>query len=365
MDVLKLKGSYGNTNNSRSSVSAKGAYNYSDSYFYDNRLGAVMSEPPNPGLTWETTYKTNVSIRARFLERFDMELEYYRNVTENMLSKLGVSRAVGSTRIYRNAGSMRNQGVEFNMNTVNIRMKDFEWTTDFNIAHNKNKILELYNDTEVGRITNVWRKGEDKNVYYLVRWAGVDPRDGSPLWYDKNGNITRSFSYDNRVPYKTSSPTVYGGFHNTFRWKDLSLRVNMTYSIGGYLLSSFMSGSLDDGYSVLSYNQPIEALDRWQNPGDLAVNPKFVNNNPSKSSMYSTRYLYKATYFELKNIVLTYNLPKSICKKMNMSGCTLSLIGDNVAIFTPGQKKGKNSYKTLMNGFPMTTTYSVSLGVSF
>lgn len=365
MDVLKLKGSYGNTNNSRSSVSAKGAYNYSDSYFYDNRLGAVMSEPPNPGLTWETTYKTNVSIRARFLERFDMELEYYRNVTENMLSKLGVSRAVGSTRIYRNAGSMRNQGVEFNMNTVNIRMKDFEWTTDFNIAHNKNKILELYNDTEVGRITNVWRKGEDKNVYYLVRWAGVDPRDGSPLWYDKNGNITRSFSYDNRVPYKTSSPTVYGGFHNTFRWKDLSLRVNMTYSIGGYLLSSFMSGSLDDGRSVLSYNQPIEALDRWQNPGDLAVNPKFVNNNPSKSSMYSTRYLYKATYFELKNIVLTYNLPKSICKKMNMSGCTLSLIGDNVAIFTPDQKKGKNSYKTLMNGFPMTTTYSVSLGVSF
>ena len=199
----------------------------------------------------------------------------------------------------------------------------------------------------------------------MVRWAGVDPRDGSPLWYDKNGNITRSFSYDNRVPYKTSSPTVYGGFHNTFRWKDLSLRVNMTYSIGGYLLSSFMSGSLDDGYSVLSYNQPIEALDRWQNPGDLAVNPKFVNNNPSKSSMYSTRYLYKATYFELKNIVLTYNLPKSICKKMNMSGCTLSLIGDNVAIFTPDQKKGKNSYKTLMNGFPMTTTYSGSLGVSF
>lgn len=366
VNVLKLKASFGTNGNSRlGSQQAQGTYSFNDSDNYIGEQGASMSASPNPGLSWETTYMTNVGLRVKLFERLDIETEWYDNKTVDLLSQLDVSRTTGDTRVYRNVGKIRNRGIEVTINSVNIR-RAFEWRTDFNISHNRNVLLELYNGIEkVMGTSTLWREGYDVNTHYLVRWAGVDPRDGAPLWYDKNGNITRSYSYDDRVPCGSTSPKVSGGLTNTFSYKGFSLRVMMNYRIGGRGFSTFGRGVNSDGLNIMSENQAVEQLDRWQNPGDLALAPKPIWGVSTQSVMNSTRFLYKRTFLKLQNIALSYQLPRKILANTGISNCTFTLVGDNLALWTPYDKKNRNSYRTTMNGYPMETVYSLSVSLSF
>lgn len=364
---VKLKASFGSTGNSRiGSARSLGVYTYSSSYSYGGKLGAAMTSAPNPGLTWETTYKTNLGLGISLLNRIDIDLEGYFHKTVDMISNLDVSRTIGNTRIYRNVGSMRNSGVELVITSHNVRNEVFTWTTDLNMSHNRNKILKLYNGMEK-RFTGgkIWQEGKDADVWYLIRWAGVDPRDGNPLWYDKEGNITRTYNEDNRVAHKTSRPTVSGGMRNELTYKDFTLSVALSYSIGGYALSSLMSRSLSDGYNIINSNQAVEALDRWRKPGDVVPNPRNVHAHSMRSTMYTTRFLFNKSYLRIQNVALGYILPESTCAHIGIKGGRIMLIGDNLGLFTQGMSKNRNSYRTLMNGDPVQRTFSLNLDISF
>ncbi len=83
------------------------------------------------------------------------------------------------------------------------------------------------------------KKVKDINTYYLVKWAGVDPRDGAPLWYDINGNITRNYNnVQDRVATKSSTPDIFGSVTNDLEYKNFRLRVQANYTVGGYAFSS-------------------------------------------------------------------------------------------------------------------------------
>ena len=368
--MLKLKGSYGIDGNSRidSSV-AKGSYSYSDSYAYGGMSGARINSVPNPGLSWETTAKFNVGARIELKNILDFEIEYYNNTTRDLLSQVYVSRAVSADKVYANVGSVRNQGVEIDLRTTNIRNSDFAWYTTLNLAHNRNKILEMYNDmlTSYGEYAN--KAGYEKNVYYLVRWAGVDPTDGSAMWYDANGDLTKSYNTSNRVLLKDKSrnPVVFGGFINEFEYKDFSLRIQMNYSIGGWALASYASNFINDGYDISSTNgnQAIEVYKyRWTTPGQAALLPK-VSQVSTKSQMTSTRYLYNKTNLDITNISLSYRFPQGITSRMKIRGMSLSLVCDNVYLFTLGMSSKVNSYKTMMYGYPRNRTFTLGLNFQF
>lgn len=365
INLLKFKGSFGSNGNSRidGSVSA-GTYNYGDSYAYDGKIGAVMGTPANPGLSWETTYMSNIGVRVGLMDRIDFEVEYYFNYTVDLLSKIYTSRTIGDSRIYSNVGEVSNRGIEITINTQNISTQDFNWDTDFNISRNRNKIHKLYNGNSTGFGTSIWTEGADMDSYYLVRWAGVDPATGMPMWYDLNGNITFIYSDSNRVVDKSPNPFASGGMTNNFRWKNFSLRVQLNYTLGGYALSSNANYVMSDGYNIMDQNVSVNALDRWQKPGDLAVNPIFTTKS-TKSSMYSTRHLYSKTHFKLQNISLSYRVPSKVCDKLKIRNANVSLICDNVYLWTPDQKRNLNSYKTYMSGYPMENIYSLSLDVTF
>lgn len=366
INILKVKASFGSNGNSRlGSQEAQGAYSYNDSDNYIDEPGGSMSASPNPGLSWETTYMTNIGLRVKLFNRLDIDAEWYNNKTVDLLSNLDVSRTTGDTRVYRNVGSIRNRGIEATIISDNIIKKDFQWTTRLNLSHNKNELLELYNGISKVMGTKIWREGKDINTYYLVRWAGVDPRDGNPLWYDYNGNITRSYSYDNRVPYKTSTPDLQGGMTNTFSYKNLDLSILMNYVIGGYAFSSFGRDVSSDGLDIMSQNQSVNQLDRWQQPGDHALSPKPLWGISTGSVMNSTRYLYHKTNVRLQNISLSYQLPGNLLDRIGVSNCRLTLIADNVGLWTPYDKKGRNSYRQSMSGYPMETSWSLGLDLMF
>ena len=367
--VLKLKASYGDNGKSRlGSLEALGLYAYGESYAYNGENGGVQSGTPNHTLSWETTYKTNLGFRLEILNRFDIDFDWYNHHTKNLLSNLDVSRTTGDTKVYRNVGEMRNRGFDLTLTSKNIvsqKEDGFRWTTELNLAHNTNILLKLYNGIQKNFGTYSYIEGYDVSTMFLVRWAGVDPADGSPMWYDKDGNITKQYTTDNRVAGDNSHCDVTGGMTNTLSYKGFSLRFLLNYQFGGYAFTSFGRSMFSDGLYASEQNQAVEQLDRWQKPGDVALSPKPIWGVSTSSVMNSTRYLYNKTMIRLQNLVLSYRLSRDLIRPVGLSSCTLSLIGNNLFAYSPYASSDHNSYKTCMSGYPLERSFSLSVNVGF
>ena len=365
--MLKLKGSYGIVGNSRVDNSYRaGTYTYSSSYSYGASAGAVLSTVPTEGLTWETVSRSNAGLTFNLGGILDGEIEYYYNKTRDMISKIYVSRMISDDRLYANVGSMQNTGIELNLTSHNIKTADFSWSTTLNATHNENKILELHGDMTTGFFTYLYAPGYDSHTWYLVKWAGVDPADGMPMWYDKEGNVTKTFTYDNReITGLSRTPIVYGGLVNSFTWKNFALSFQVNYNIGGWDIPTYAAIYFSDGYDIFTQNQAVETyLYRWRQPGDVSTYPR-VSTTSTKSNMDSTRNLYSMTKFNLTNLTLSWNLPRRWLNRIHMDSASISLTGYNVYLFTPDQSRTLNSYKTLSNGFPVNRNFTLGLNASF
>lgn len=367
VDFAKLKISYGTNGNSRiGSLRGKGIYSFDTGNGYNGQPGAVMTSGENPVLSWETTRLLNAGLSLGFFNRISLEAEIYQNTTRDLLDQVDVSRTAGFTRIWQNIGSMRNRGVEITLNTQNIQKENLEWKTSFNLAHNSNKVLELYNGNDKTNTTTIRRVGEDVNSWYLIRWAGVDPRDGHALWYDANGNITRIFSENNRVLAGSSTPDFFGGMTNTIRFKNFTFNTVMIYNVGGYAFSSLQRDAESDGRNLATDNQSRNQLDRWREPGDLALAPITVLGSNADFGRNSTRFLHKKTSLRIQNISLAYSLPKSLVEQLKLKNAGFYFQADNVAFFTPYKtSKDRNDYKNSFTPLPQPLTLSFGLNVGF
>lgn len=365
--MLKLKASFGTSGNSRvdsAQMRGLGLFTYGEKYSYNGEIGGVISTPANPGISWETTYMSNIGLDMRLGEYVDIAVETYYNYTKNLLSKMYTSRVIGDQRIYGNVGEISNRGIEFTLRTTNFNRENFGWTTNFNISHNRNKVEKLADGKSITYFSTITAEGHDVSSFYLVRWAGVDPTNGAPMWYDKNGNLTYSYSTADRIIRHSSTPSAYGSLTNSFRIGDFNLSFLINYTLGGHALCSIGTNAITDGYDIINQNVSINSLDYWKQPGDVSPNPR-ISTISSDSGRASTRFLYSKTNVKLQNFSLSYNLPQNIVKKLAMSSVRLSMIADNLYLWTPDQKRYKNSYKTMMSGYPVQRTVSFSLDMSF
>lgn len=339
IDFLKIKMSYGSTGNGRfNSNYAKGIYSFSETDSYGGVIGATMSRGRNEKIKWETTYKFNTGIDFRLFNRIDVGLEYYNDITKDLVNNTPVSLTSGQRNIYQNVGKLRNRGVEAIIKSTNINTRDFQWSTNFNIAMNRNKVLELREGFERSSETTIMKEGYDSRALYLVRWAGVDPSTGMPMWYDINGDITRVFSADNRVIIGSPNADFFGGFTNTFSYKNFNLSFLMIYSKGGQALNRVRLQTEHDGRNILSDNPSTNLLDHWRYPGDLSVNPK-LTTEANNSNRISTRYLQDQTNIQFKNISLEYSIPQENLKKFFLKGASIYAQADNIAVWTPYRNK--------------------------
>lgn len=366
VDLFKLKLTYGSNGNSRlGSVQSSGVYSYNEGDNYIDNQGASMSTSPNPTLSWETSRQLNLGVRLRMFKKLDIDIEAYNKNTFDLISNLDVSRLTGTNRVYRNVGQINNKGIEATIGAEILKSSNSEWTAELNMSHNKNTIVELYNGLEKSLGSTIWKEGYDINTYYLVRWAGVDPRDGAPLWLDLNGNLTRVYNNANRVPFKSSSPDLTGGLSTNYSYKRFSAYAIMSYVIGGYSFSNFSRRVSSDGLNIMDENQSVNQLDRWQKPGDMATSPKPIWGVSTGSVMNSTRYLYKTTYALLRNLAISYDFTGDALNNAGIANLRLSLIGDNLGLWTPFDKKNRNSYRQARSGYPMETSFSLALECTF
>ena len=249
VDVLKLRASYGSVGNiPYSKYPQYGLYSVSSNY---NGIPAILiSQVGNKNLTWEQTYTAGVGIDANFFNnRLRFVFDYYNKYTSNILYQVPVSGLTGITSRWQNVGEMRNSGIEITIGGDIIRTKDWLWSLDLNMGYNKNKLEKLYgddpnmmiiggggNDTSIaGAAEKVLKVGYSTDRYYLREWAGVDPKNGAPLWYknDGSGETTSNYSEAKQVMTEATSPKLFGGFNTSLTWKNIDLNASFGFSLGG------------------------------------------------------------------------------------------------------------------------------------
>jgi TonB-linked SusC/RagA family outer membrane protein len=338
---LKLRTSYGITGNANI-IPGEYYSKFSNSGAYNGNVSVVPINVENPDLQWEQLKSFDAAVEFGFFNnRLSGEFAYYNKRTTNVLLSGGISPSNGYLSAYRNVGEVLNEGLELSLNTINIQTKDFKWTTNFNISKNYNEVISIGNlsaDAILGA-TNDTRIviGKPIGTNFLVRYKGVDPADGLPIWLDKDGYETKTFSLDNRVAVGKVLPDYVGGLTNTFSYKGFQLTSLFTFAIGGNIYDASAKRQLG---VVTDWNIRSDISDRWQKPGDIARFPKLTmnaSNYPGLSSEWnynSTMFLYDASFMRLRELTLSYTLPVIFAKKLGMHNTRVFATGMNLLTFT-------------------------------
>ena len=368
---LKLRASYGVNGNLPSSY-----YGYQSTYttgaFYSGKPSPWESTLGNEELTWEKNYALNLGLDIGLFSRVNVSLDWYTRTTKDLLMSKQLNSISGFSSLLTNVGQMRNTGVELEVRSNNIKTKDFSWTTAFNLSHNKNKILKLADLPWFVDGRYVRKEGYPFNTIYLREYAGVDPETGSALYYDnqqdENGNYTKNKVTDpgqaSPIPLKDITPTISGGFMNTFNYKFIDLSFNLSYSFGGYSYDNASYILQDDGYSVIS-NKSTEQRRRWQKPGDITDVPRFVYGNKKGGNYNSSRAIHSTDHIRLKSLILGLNAPKAWLQKLGIGNARIYFSGTNLLTWA-----AYDQYDPEMSGgvgfyTPPLKTYALGLELKF
>lgn len=368
---LKLRASYGVNGNLPSSY-----YGYQSTYttgaFYSGKPSPWESTLGNEELTWEKNYALNLGLDIGLFSRVNVSLDWYTRTTKDLLMSKQLNSISGFSSLLTNVGQMRNTGVELEVRSNNIKTKDFSWTTAFDLSHNKNKILKLADLPWFVDGRYVRKEGYPFNTIYLREYAGVDPETGSALYYDnqqdENGNYTKNKVTDpgqaSPIPLKDITPTISGGFMNTFNYKFIDLSFNLSYSFGGYSYDNASYILQDDGYSVIS-NKSTEQRRRWQKPGDITDVPRFVYGNKKGGNYNSSRAIHSTDHIRLKSLILGLNAPKAWLQKLGIGNARIYFSGTNLLTWA-----AYDQYDPEMSGVvgfytPPLKTYAFGLELKF
>jgi TonB-dependent starch-binding outer membrane protein SusC len=305
----------------------------------------------NPDLKWETTNEITAAVEYGFLNnKISGEIALYKRKTKfnNLLTNLPIDLSSGisgnSSQII-NVGDLYNQGIEFSLNTQNVKSNDFSWNTNFNIAYNYNQVTGI-GDVRPDAIsggTNETRvlPGYAIGTIFTVRYFGVDPADGLPIFLDKNGNQTKTLNVasvnGDKVPVANVYPTITGGITNSFKYKAFDLSTLFTYQLGGHIWDN--SGKRSMGFMTdwNVYSQYVGNY--WRKPGDVAKYPRptikgypGVEGNPWSNN--SSIQVYKSDFIRLRELSVGYNIPAKSIKRLRMSNARVYLSAYNLLLFT-------------------------------
>lgn len=338
---LKLRGGWGQTGNQ----SGLGDYAYLAMYSF-NRIQwwesgnehavptRTQSSLSNPDLTWETTTQTDLGFDLTVLDnRLTLYADwYYKKTTDLIMNMTLPAGSAAATSLARNGGSIVNKGMEFTIKSHNL-VGSFKWDTDFNISFNRNELKSL-------SLTPVyWGATTNDNVnQYVVRnapghplgsfWGyisdGVDPETGDLIYRDVNGDgeVTSS----DRTYIGDPNPDFTFGLTNTFSYKGFSLSVLLQGSVGNdiYNVSRMESEGMFN-----SNNQSTGVLRRWRIPGQITDVPKVGFNQQN-----STYYVEDGSYLRVKDISISYDVPKTLISKIHLTRLTPYVSFTNLITWT-------------------------------
>jgi TonB-dependent starch-binding outer membrane protein SusC len=319
---LKLRTSFGLTGNER--IGSFGFLGRWGSGTYSGNTGVVPQTVPNPNLKWETTQELNVGLDIGLWQgRVQSTFNAYYNKTYDLLLFRTYALTTGFQGITDNIGKMENKGLEFSLTSVNIDHAQLRWTTTLNLSKNLNKILSLndtipiyrgYQSAGVDR-TNIIKEGEPLGSFWGLNYLGVNPATGNAMYEDLNKDelITNA----DAMVIGNSQPKLIGGITNQFQYKRFDLSIFFNFSYGNKVLNFSKSALLNMG-SDIQNNQTVDALRRWQKPGDVTDIPKYEFGN-TINNLHSNRLLEDASYLRLRNVNIGYSLSPKMINKLQLN----------------------------------------------
>lgn len=362
----KLRGSFGTVGSDQI-----GDYQYYDSwtassYPYGGSGGLTPSRFANPDYSWEVNHKLEAAIELGFLEdRIMLNSSFYRNRSNNQLIDFALSSQSGFSSFVANLpAQVENKGVELELNTINIRGNDFNWTTALNFSFTKNKLLK-YPGLEKTALAYKYFIGQPLNVTTGFHFTGVDPQTGVPKFTDLNGNNSID-DPDDMVVLGTISPDFFGGIQNSFSYKKLSLDFFVQFVKQEGPGINFGYQSYANGSAMK--NKDLSVLERWRTAGDKSNIPGATASPSSEIyKAYQKNYRHSdanwgdASYIRLKNVSLKYNFD-TLLKNWKLRNFTVYLQGQNLITIT--NYKGIDP-ETKGFALPPLSAYTAGIQVSF
>ena len=396
-NTFKLRVSYGQTGNY--GIPEAAAYSTLSAGTYGGVLSYTAGSFGNNGLGWEKTHSTDVAADFGFLNnRIQLSIDWYTKTTTDLLYNVPVPSTFGTTKVYDNLGSVLNHGLEIELNTQNISGRDFTWSTSFNVSYNRNKVLQLGDDTTVGNFVytaqslnmnqilrigypmyefynhkylGVWKNQAEIDAYAAAhggnvpKYYGQNVVPGDPVYDDVNGdsNITDA---DWQV-LGDPAPKFVFGMTNRFTWKNFDASILFTAQTGGQIMSGF-GRAVDRAHMGTQQNTMRHWLyNAWwseDEPGDGFL------CNPISTHSYNidSRFLFKSDYFRIKNLTIGYKIPfKNFIEsaRVYLSVENLLILDSYYLGYSP-EASNQGSFQGVDYGaYPSARTFTLGVNINF
>ena len=359
----KLKLSYGTTGSDQiGDYSFMSLYSpYSAGVSYGGGTAIKPTGLTNPYLQWEETKKLNLGLDfGLFQDRLIFNLNYYRNRSGNQLIGQALPIITGFNGITQNFNAkVENTGFELSLNTVNIKSGSFSWLSSFNFTRNRNKLIK-YDNLENSGYKDYYVIGEPISIIKAYQYAGINSQTGFYQFRKADGTITDSpIDPDDKNVLINTTPKFYGGLSNSFNYKGFSLDFLLQFVRQTGLDQGKLGNSLPPGFyssfgaSILG-NQPLSVINRWRQPNDPAKIQKFTTDFGSGYSAYyfatQSDFSYSdASFIRLKNLSLSWSIPKGVVNKRHFQNARIYFQGQNLLTFTSfkGFDPENQSYSSL------------------
>ena len=367
LDLLKLRASYGvNGNDGISAYKAYGVYSTST---YNGTVGMLPAQPSNPYLSWEKNGTWNVGVDFGFLGRIRGGLDVYSRKTTDMLLSKKVPQTTGFSTNFMNAGSMKNTGVELQLDGDIISNSDMLWTVGVNLAYNRTKILDLAGDEKIEPSNAMhYVVGRSMYSYYLTDYYGVNPSNGEALYRTENGTLTNNAAKARKYYAGSPEPKLIGGFNTTFAWKGFSASAFFEFKAGNKVFLVNEWSYLNSDGSEMTNNQMASSNNYWKKPGDNGVQPKPVAGQAvSSDAALSTRWLADGSYLRVKDLTLSYSLQERALRKLKVKGLKFYVSGLNLYCFNDiNFWDPEQGVQGLTSGtYPLTKSFVGGIELSF
>ena len=328
IDFLKLRASIGNPGNQNfSSSKTLTTFNFqlaSMNYF---GMGAVLNQLGNPDLDWQITLDKNIGIDMTLIDkRLNITADYYHKVTDPLLINISMPLSSGTSSYLTNMGKQISQGLTLSASYYIIQKLDqrFSWLVRGNLRTQKTKLdkignkLDELNKSGQGHNTVRYYNGADPDDIWAVKSAGIDPSTGRELFYDKEGNYTYDFSYDNEVICGNTRPKIEGVIGTSLNYKGFSVSMNFRYQTGASVFNEALFNKVENiSVSGFNKNQDKRALyERWQNPGDKV---RFKDIANAASTPMSSRFIQKENVLSMESVYVGYEFYEGWIKKIGLS----------------------------------------------
>jgi len=330
---------------------------------YGGVSGLIQTQLANPQLQWERKTTFNTGIEFTTLNgRLAATAEFYNSLTSDLFLNRQLSRTTGYSSLISNIGQLRNRGVELALNGDIIASTDFTWSANVSLTYNRNEVTQLVGDqNEIVDDLYINRVGEQMNSLYVVRYAGVNPDNGNPLFYSKDGEVTETYSPNDRVIVGTTEAPFFGGFGTALNFKGIELSTFFSFVKGNKIYNNDRANIENPQY--LYDNLSAAMLTEWQQPGDVTDIPR--PDAPFRD--VTTHFVEDGDFLRLRNINLSYALPKSLLNPIGLESIRVFAQGQNLVTWTDFQGFDPEVTGGSLTGaqYPALRTVTFGLNIGF